>query len=116
MLYADLSKELGKFEIDFSNRVEYRFLDKAADHWRHKQKLTLDFPEIPKTMLRFYTAFESFYKFNNDSFHILRGYAGLNTINKEHFGLKIYYVYERNKGVLNWTSIDILGINMNVTL
>lgn len=116
MLYADLSYGLGKFEIDFSNRIEYRFFDKAEDHWRHKQKLNLDFPKIPKTALQFYTAFESFYKFTADGFHILRGYAGLNTIQNEHFELKVYYVFEKNKNAINWTTIDILGINMSVKL
>jgi hypothetical protein len=116
MFYADLSSGMGKFEIDFSNRIEYRFFDKAANHLRHKQKLNLDFPPIPRTALTFYTSFESFYKFNSDGFHILRGYAGLNTIDKEHFDLKIYYVFEKNKNSTNWTSIDILGINMSVAL
>lgn len=116
MFYADFSSGLGKFEIDFSNRIEYRFLDRAEDHWRLKQKLNLDFPRIPQTALQFYTAFESFYKFNSGRFHILRGYAGLNTIQKEHFDLKIYYVFEKNRNAVNWTSIDILGINMSVRL
>lgn len=116
MLYADLSSGFGKFEIDFSNRIEYRFLDKAKDHWRHKQKINLDFPRIPQTALQFYTSFESFYKFNSDGFHILRSYAGLNTIQKKHFELKIYYVFEKNKNSNDWTSIDILGVNMNVKL
>lgn len=116
MFYADFSSGVGKFEIDFSNRIEYRFLDKAENHWRHKQKLSLDFPKIPQTALQFYTAFESFYKFTADGFHILRGYTGLNMIQKKHFKLNVYYVFERNKSSLNWTPIDILGINMNVEL
>lgn len=116
MFYANLSSGLGKFEIDFSNRIEYRFFDKAEDHWRHKQKLSLYFPIIPQTALQFYTAFESFYKFNPDGFHILRGYAGIETIKKEHFELKIYYVLEKNKNAANWTFIDIMGIDMSVKL
>lgn len=116
MFYADLSSGLGKFEINFSNRIEYRFLDKASNHWRHRQKLSFDFPRISRTALQFYTAFESFYKLNSEGFHILRAYAGLNTIQKEHFDLNIYYVFEKNKNLLNWASIDILGINMNVKL
>lgn len=116
MFYANLSTWLGKFKLDFSNRIEYRFLDKSENHWRHRQKLNLDFPKITNTALQFYTAFESFCKLNTEGLHIYRGYAGLNTIQKEHFELKVYYVLEKNKNALNWTSIDILGINMNVKL
>ncbi|HKL31428.1 MAG TPA: DUF2490 domain-containing protein [Tangfeifania sp.] len=114
MLYADLSIGLGIFKIDFGNRIEYRFLDKSENHWRHKQKLSLNFPKIPQTALQFYTAFESFYKFNPDGFHIFRGYAGINTIQKEHFKLKVYYVLEKNKNAVSFTIIDILGIDMSV--
>lgn len=116
MLYVDLSSGPGKFKISFSNRFEYRFLDKAEDHWRHRQSINLDFPKIPQTELQFYTSFESFYKFNPDGFHILRGYAGLNAIQKEHFDLKVYYVLEKNKNSVNWTSTDILGVNISVKL
>ena len=116
MFYTGLSSGLGRFKIDFSNRIEYRFLDKSENHWRHKQKLSLDFPKIPQTALQFYTAFESFYKFNPERFHIFRGYAGINTIQKEHFELKIYYVLEKNKNFVNWGTTDIIGINMSVEL
>jgi hypothetical protein len=114
MLYGNLSVCTGNFEWLFSNRIEYRFLNKADDHFRHRQKLDLNFPEIRKAgNLQFYTSIETFYKFHPDKLHLARFYAGLKAIQKEHFGLKLYYVLEKNKTNSLWSTADILGVNMN---
>jgi len=114
MLYGNLSVNTGNFKWFFSNRIEYRFLDKADDHFRHRQIMNVNFPEIRRAgNLRFYTSIETFYKFHPDKLHLARFYAGVKTIQKEHFGLKLYYALEKKKSNSLWSAADILGVNMN---
>jgi len=114
MLYGDISFGMGNFDWDFSNRIEYRFLNKAEDHFRHRQKTELNFPEIKKLNgIRFFTSIESFFKFHPDKLHLARFYTGLNALQRKHFSLKLYYVLEKNKRTNQWDTIDILGFNMN---
>ncbi len=115
MLYASVFKGFGKYQLEYSTRLAYRFLGSAnPNHFRNKQKLTLDFPEIQWANLTFFTALESFYKFNADKFHIARFYAGLTTFKNDWFDLKLYYVFQKNKNLSHWITTDILGLNMNI--
>jgi hypothetical protein len=116
MIYGILSAEIKNFDIDFSNRISYRFLNKENNHFRHWQKIVIDFPKITKTKMQFYNAFESFCKLNREKIHMFRLYAGLKTIQKEHFEMKVYYAFQKNKVLSSWNTTDIIGINFNIEL
>jgi hypothetical protein len=116
MVYGTLSSELCNFELDFSNRIEYRFLNKEINHFRHWQKVIVNFPDIPRTRLQFFTAFESFYKLNREKLHMIRLHAGVNAINRKNFEMKIFYACQKSKSILTWDITDIIGVNLNIDL
>ena len=116
MLYGDLTAKMNPFELDFSNRIEYRFLNKAENHWRHRQKVTLNFPAIIQKRLIMFTAFESFFKFNTREVHLARLYAGIDAIRQKYFDLQVYYVFEKNRQPGFWNTTDVLGISISVEI
>lgn len=116
MIYGILSTEINNFDLDFSNRISYRMLNKENNHFRYWQKIVIDFPEISEPRMQFYTAFESFCKLNRENIHMFRLYAGLKTIQKEHFEMKVYYAYQKNKNFSSWKTTDVIGINFDIEL
>ena len=116
MVFGTLSASINRFDLDFSNRIAYRFLNKADNHFRHWQKFVISFPEISKPKFQFFSAFESFCKLNIEKLHMLRLYAGMNTIQKDHFEMKIYYALQKNKDVPYWITTDIIGINFSIEI
>jgi len=114
MIYGILSTEINNFDLDFSNRISYRILNKENNHFRYWQKVVIDLPEISKPKMQFYTAFESFCKLNREKIHMFRLYAGLKTIQKENFEMKVYYAYQKNKDFSSWKTTDVIGINLDI--
>lgn len=116
MLFLNLIKEIDRFELVFSNRMEYRNYKKLNDHFRHRQSLKLDFPGITSWGMQFYIAEESFFKFDGAGTHLARLYTGLTAIEKEHFSMKLYYTMEKLKGHKNWMTTDIVGMNFSLEI
>lgn len=116
MFLSEVSKNLNNFDFSLSGRFEYRWFKEASDHFRFRQKINIDFPPILKSGLSFYTSEEAFIKLNREKTHLARIYAGLNTLNKKHFDLKIYYSLEKMKSFNYWNTTDIIGMNMNIRL
>jgi len=115
MIWGTLSKEICQLSCSFTNRLEYRFLDQSADHFRHYEKINIDFPPLTPLKLRFYVAEELFTRFNADNFHIVRLYGGLNTVQRKHFRMQLYYVWQKQKNALrHWDTYDIAGVNFNI--
>ncbi|QGY46925.1 DUF2490 domain-containing protein [Maribellus comscasis] len=116
MLLTELSKDIKKFDFSLSGRFEYRWFKEANEHFRFRQKLNINFPPVSKWGLNFFTSEESFIKMNSEKTHLARVYAGINTINKGHFEMKIYYSLEKIKSFDYWNTTDIIGMNMNIRL
>lgn len=116
MIYGNIFRESRKLEITFSNRFEYRVFDKAQNHFRHKQKLTLEFPTLSVWNLRFYVAEETFQKFTSQNLHLARFYAGMQLFEFEHLQMKMYYIFEKFKNNNLWNTRNIAGINLSVEI
>lgn len=113
MLYCSVSKEIRKFELSFSNRLEYRVYKNIEDHLRHKQSLELNFPNIVDWGMQFYISEESYLKLNGAGTHLARFYTGIKALDKTHFDMKVYYSLQKLKGLNDWISSDIVGLNLN---
>jgi len=116
MIMGTFSKELKRFAIRFSNRLEYRKYEFFKNHFRYKQRLDFLSPILTSFGMQFFASEETFTKLNSERTHLARLYAGVSTINKEHFAMKLYYVFEKNKKSSVWNTTDILGMNMSFRL
>ena len=116
MVYGNVFKESRKLEFKFSNRFEFRAFDKTANHFRHKQQLTLEFPALTAWNFRFYLAEETFQKFNAQNLHLARFYAGVRVFEFEHLQMKMYYILEKFKNNNLWNTRDIAGLNLSVEI
>jgi hypothetical protein len=116
MLLTEVSKDIKNFDFSLSGRFEYRWFKEAGNHFRFRQKLNIDFPPILKNGLSFFTSEEAFIKMNSEKTHLARVYAGINTFDKKHFEMKIYYSLEKMKSFNTWDTTDIIGMNMSISL
>ena len=116
LLYFDLSEPVSKFNLGFSNRVEYRSFEHLSDYFRHRQSIKLDFPAITTWGMRFYLTEESFYKFTGDHTHLARFYAGVTVLEKKHFNFSSYYALQKSKLDSKWFSSDVVGLNLNISI
>ncbi len=116
MTFGNASASLGKFEIDFSNRFEFRMYKILNDHFRHRQMLSLEIPPFHSDKLKLYVSEEGFYRFDQEKLHLFRFYAGTKMQMNNYFELKFYYVFEKLKKNPSWLHSDILGFNLSVDL
>lgn len=116
MVIATFYKQYKKIDFTFSSRFAYRFIENEDNFFSHRQKFDIDFPAVSRLKLRFFTAEESFLNMNDGSTNLARFYAGINTVKREHFQIKVYYSLEKNKDLHAWNTVDILGVNMNIWL
>ncbi|HKJ79070.1 MAG TPA: DUF2490 domain-containing protein, partial [Prolixibacteraceae bacterium] len=113
MLVGNLFHDSDQIEWSFSNRFEYRIFDQETNHFRHKQKFTVQFPVLTPGNFRFFVAEETFEKFTSDNLHIARIYAGFQAFELEHLQMKLYYILEKYKAAKTWNTRDILGLNLS---
>lgn len=116
MILGTFTKEIRKFEIDFLPRFEYRIFEHLENHFRLRQRLDIKSPSLTSFGLQLFTAEETYTKFNQDRTHLARLYAGIQTVDLEHFAMKLYYGLEKNKKNANWNTADILGMNLSFRL
>jgi len=114
MLNANFSKNYNQFNFKFSNRFEYRDFDNDLHHFRYRQEFKIDFPALTTWGMQFYTSEEAFFKLNGIGLHLARFYGGLSVVQIKHFNLKMYYALEKYKLIENWTTTDIVGLNLSV--
>jgi len=96
------------------NRFEYRDFDNDLHHFRYRQEFKIDFPALTTWGMQFYTSEEAFFKLNGIGLHLARFYGGLSVVQIKHFNLKMYYALEKYKLIENWTTTDIVGLNLSV--
>ena len=116
MAVGNISNDSEILQLNFSNRLEYRIFNKAEDHFRHKQKLTLQFPVLTSWNLRFWIAEETFEKFTKDNLHLARLYGGLQIFELQYIQMNMYYILEKCKYADEWSTRDILGLNLGIDI
>ena len=116
MLYTDLILPLTDFKLTFYNRFEYRVIEVLDDHFRYRQSVKLQFPELTSWGMQFYTSEEVFIKLNDDRTHLARFYGGINAIKHDHFILSVYYALQKTKLLQRWLSSDIIGLNLGFAI
>jgi len=116
MVMGTFSKKILKLNFDFSHRMEYRMYKFDEDHFRYRQKLDVQSPELTSFGLKLFASEETFTKFNSDRTHLARLYTGVKTFNNDHFAMQLYYVLEKNKKDRIWNTADIVGMNLSFRL
>ena len=116
MVMGTFSKKIKNFDVSLSHRMEYRIYEMLEDHFRYRQKVDIESPSLTPFGMQIFTAEETFTKFDNDRTHLARFYAGIQTIAKDHFSMKVYYVLEKNKKDSIWNTADVLGMNLSFRL
>jgi len=115
-LYINLSEPVEKFRIVFSNKLEYRSFKHLNDYFRNRQAIKFEFPLLTAWGMRFYLTEESFFKFNAEHLHMVRFFAGLTVLKKQHFNISTYYGLQESKLAEKWFGSDILGLNLNISI
>ena len=116
MIFGNFSKNVGQFELEFSNRFEYRMYKTLADHFRYRQMLTAELPLFAGQWVSAYISEEGFVRFDNENVHLARLYAGTKLKCSNTFEMKLYYVLEKNKQADIWHTSDIVGMNLSIDL
>uniref|UniRef100_UPI0032162055 DUF2490 domain-containing protein n=1 Tax=uncultured Draconibacterium sp. TaxID=1573823 RepID=UPI0032162055 len=116
MFKLSLSKEIRKFELSFSNRLEYRTFKENQDYFRHRQSLKLNFPNITNWGMQFYVSEESYLKLDEGDTHLARFYTGLKAIDKTHLDIMLYYSLQKSKRLDYWLTSDVVGLNFSFTI
>jgi len=116
MLLLNLNKNIRRFELNFANRFEHRNIEDSYNHFRYREMLSLNFPQIPLLNTFFFISEEAFLRFDNREFHLFRLFGGIQTINSRRADLKVFYAYEKSLQEENWKSGNILGMNLKVKL
>lgn len=116
MVVGNIFNDSDMLEFNFSNRLERRIFNKAKNHFRHKQKLTVQFPKLASCNLRFWIAEETFEKFTTDNLHLVRFYGGLQLLVLQKLQMNMYYILEKYKHTENWNTRDILGLNLGINI
>jgi hypothetical protein len=115
ILFSKFMTGWGQLDLDFVNRLEYRMYRNLNDYFRYKQMVLLEIPPLYKsTWFKVYIAEESFFRFDEKQFHLLRFHSGTKIRCSSNFELKFYYVLEKSKNPIYWATSDILGLNLNV--
>ncbi|WP_347841049.1 DUF2490 domain-containing protein [uncultured Draconibacterium sp.] len=113
MIFITLNKDLNKFELDFSNRMEYRTYKELENHFRHRQAFQLKFPELTTWGMQFFLMEETFYKLNGQRTHLARLYSGLTALDTDHVAIKVYYAFQKQKILNSWFTVDVMGLNLS---
>ncbi len=116
MVFAIFDKTIDNFKITLLNRMEYRFLDKSAGHFRNVEKLDLISPTIPYTNLGLFCSTEFFTKLNQENLHLIRYYAGIRNTNSKHFDIRLFYAFQKGKILSDWQASDVIGLNFGYIL
>lgn len=116
MIFGNILKNAGQFELEFSNRFEYRMYKTETDHFRYRQMITAELPLFDSQWLTAYFSEEGFIRFDNENLHLARLYAGTKLKYSGAFEMKLYYVLEKNKKADFWNTSDVVGMNLSIDL
>ncbi len=116
MVLGNMTTSLGAFDFDFDNRMEYRFVESDADHFRYKHSFLVEVPPFHAHWFSVYAAEEFFYRFDREKLHLARVYSGAKFKYRKNIEMKLYYGFEKLKKVPHWNTSDIVGLNLNVDL
>lgn len=116
MVFGNFSKNVGKVELELSNRFEYRMYKTLSDHFRYRQKFTAELPLFARQWISAYISEEGFVRFDNEKLHLARIYAGTKLKCSNTIEMKFYYVLEKMKRTNNWQTSDVVGMNMSIDL
>ncbi|MEE4285972.1 MAG: DUF2490 domain-containing protein [Mariniphaga sp.] len=116
MIFGNFSKNVGKVELELSNRFEYRMYKTLTDHFRYRQMLTAELPLFASQWVSAYISEEGFVRFDNEKLHLARIYAGTKLKCSDTFEMKLYYVLEKNKKAAIWQTYDVVGMNLSIDL
>jgi hypothetical protein len=113
MVYGNLNKYMGKIELEFNNRLEYKMSKDIDDYFRHKQSLIVEMPPFKFSWFKLFAAEEGFYCFNSEKFNRGRLSSGAIIKCNRNLEMKLYYMLERGKFNLQWANTDIVGFHLN---
>ncbi len=115
ILFSKLSTKWRNLDLDFANRLEYRMYKGLDDYFRYRQMFLLEMPHLfDISWFNIYLAEESFFRFNDKQFHLIRFHSGTKIRYSRTFEMKFYYVLEKNRKPASWNTSDILGLNLNM--
>ncbi len=113
MLFGKISSTSKKFKIDFYNRVEYRLLKNEQNHFRHRQRIKVALEPFQKSWFTVFAKEEGLYSFDDEKFNRLRMEIGISMKLINFLELNFSYLLEKKKKIPDWTTSDILAINLN---
>lgn len=112
---AILKGDLGGFQLDDRNRLEYRHFNYQSDFWRYRNKFTARFPwKFTKFKIQPYLADEIFVDFKETDFSRNRFYSGLGFNLTKNIKADVYYLLQVNKSSGKWTKANVLGTKLKV--
>jgi hypothetical protein len=98
-----------------TNRIEHRSFSEGPSHFRYYHNIFVHFPSIAH-LPKVYVGEELFTKFNAENLFLGRIYGGLHLLDRGHFGIDVYYVWQKLKVDKEWQGANVLGLNLNYRL
>lgn len=114
MVLLNLNKNIGKFELNLSNRFEHRNIKDSHNHIRYRELISLNSPQISLLNTFFFISEEAFLRIDNEKIHLYRIYGGIQTFNSNYFELKLFYAFEKSLQENHWKAGNILGLNLKL--
>ncbi|MFA5535339.1 MAG: DUF2490 domain-containing protein [Mariniphaga sp.] len=116
MVFGDMDGSWRKVTYNFSNRIEYRFIESGTNHFRHWQMFRVEMPPFRAPWFSLYVAEESFIPIDPLSLQTARFYAGTKVKYTKNLAMRVYYVLEKRKSTPSWSTGDVLGLNLIVLI
>jgi len=112
--YININLKTILFDLDASNRIrlEYRDIEKSDNHWRFRNKLTVNFPAITKLELKPYIANDVYIRLDGTGFNKNRLYSGFSFNLAENLKADFYHLWQVRSVGNDQTDISVIGTRL----
>lgn len=104
-----------KIKFSTTNRPEYLMFSEGDNYGRVYHNIFVHFSSFEKWP-KPYLGEELFTKLNSDQLHLARIYGGLHVLERQHFRVDVYYVWQQLKVSGQWRGADVAGLNLHFSI
>lgn len=101
-----------KIKYSTTNRPEYLMFSEGDSYGRFYHNIFVHFSSFGKWP-KPYLGEELFTKLNGEQLHLARIYGGLHVLERKHFRVDVYYVWQQLKVSGQWRGADVAGLNLH---
>lgn len=111
-LVSTMHLSSSKIKCSTTNRPEYLMFSEGESYGRFYHNIFVHFSSFGK-WAKPYLGEELFTKLNGEQLHLGRIYGGLHVLERKHFRVDVYYVWQQLKVSGQWHGADVAGLNLH---